>query len=98
MRLHNFVVAATAVCCASASFAQERLTVDDAVHLALKGNYRLLTIGKRALGSHDVALSVGARLLPAVRLSEEYQHWDCPFALIDFMTFSAGCATMPGQA
>jgi len=96
MRLHNFVVAAAAVCCATASFAQERLTVDDAVHLALKGNYRVLTIGKRALGSHDVALSVGARLLPAVRLSDEYQHWDCPFA-IDFMTFVGGCQTNPMQ-
>lgn len=96
MRLHNIVVAAAAVCCATASFAQERLTVDDAVHLALKGNYRVLTIGKRALGSHDVALSVGARLLPAVRLSEEYQHWNCPFA-IDFMTFVGGCQTSPMQ-
>lgn len=92
MRLHNIVVGVALVCCATASFAQERLTVDDAVKLALKGNYRLLTVGKRALGSHDVALSQGARLLPAVRLSEEYQHWDCPFA-IDFMTFVGGCQT-----
>jgi DHA2 family multidrug resistance protein len=72
------------------------LTVDDAVHLALKGNYRLLTVEKRARASHDVALSAGARLLPAVRLSEEYQHWDCPFA-IDFMTFVGGCQTNPMQ-
>jgi len=98
MRLHNFVIGVVAVCCATASFAQERLTVDDAVKLALKGNYRVLTIGKRAIATHDVALSQGARLLPAVHLSEEYQHWDCPFALINFMTFTAGCATMPGQA
>ena len=92
MRLHNIVLGVALVCCATASFAQERLTVDDAVKLALKSNYRLLTVEKRALGSHDVALSVGARLLPAVRLSEEYQHWDCPFA-IDFMTFVGGCQT-----
>ncbi|HEX9100688.1 MAG TPA: hypothetical protein VF997_00725, partial [Polyangia bacterium] len=84
MRLHNIVVGVAAVCCATASFAQERLTVDDAVRLALKGNYRLLVVSKRALGSHDTALSVGARLLPAVRLTEECQHWDCPFA-INFM-------------
>lgn len=96
MRLHNFVATVAVVCCATASFAQERLTVDDAVHLALKGNYRVLTVGKRAVASHDVALSVGARLLPAVRLSEEYQHWDCPFA-IDFMTFVGGCQTNPMQ-
>ncbi|MCA1664517.1 MAG: TolC family protein [Myxococcales bacterium] len=92
MRLHNIVVGVALICCASASWAQERLTVDDAVKLALKGNYRLLTVEKRALGSHDAALSQGARLLPAVRLSEEYQHWDCPFA-IDFMTFVGGCQT-----
>jgi len=96
MRLHNIVAGVAAVCCATASFATERLTVDDAVHLALKGNYRILTVAKRARGSHDVALSAGARLLPAVRLSEEYQHWDCPFA-IDFMTFVGGCQTNPMQ-
>ncbi|HEX8952881.1 MAG TPA: TolC family protein [Polyangia bacterium] len=96
MRLHNIVVGVAAVCCATASFAQERLTVDDAVHLALKGNYRLLVVSKRALGSHDTALSVGARLLPAVRLTEEYQHWDCPFA-INFMTFVGGCQTSPSE-
>jgi outer membrane protein len=96
MRLHNIALGVALVCCATASFAQERLTVDDAVKMALKGNYRLLTVEKRALGTHDVALSQGARLLPAVRLSEEYQHWDCPFA-IDFMTFVGGCQTNPTQ-
>ena len=96
MRLHNIVLGVALVCCATASFAQERLTVDDAVKLALKGNYRLLTVGKRALGSHDVALSQGARLLPAVRLSEEYQHWDCPFT-IDLMSFTGQCQTNPMQ-
>ena len=95
MRLHNIVVGVALVCRATASFAQERLTVDQAVALARKGNLRLLTVEKRAGGSHDTALAVGARLLPAVHLSEEYQHWDCPFA-IDFTTFQGGCSpTMP---
>jgi outer membrane protein len=92
MRLHNIVVGVAAVCCATASFAQERLTVEQAVQLAVKGNLPLLSVGKRAVATHDVALSTGARLLPAVHLSEEYQHWDCPFA-IDFTTFSGGCAS-----
>lgn len=96
MRLHNIVVGLAAVFCATASFAQERITVDDAVKLALQGNYRLLTVGKRAAGSHDLALSTGARLLPSVRLSEELQHWDCPFA-IDLATFSGKCQTDPSQ-
>jgi len=91
MRLHNFVVGLAAACCATASFGAERLTVDDAVNLAIKGNRPLLSVEKRAVGAHDSALSVGARLLPAIRLSEEYQHWDCPFA-IDFATFQGGCA------
>ncbi|HWE29690.1 MAG TPA: TolC family protein [Polyangia bacterium] len=96
MRLHNIVVGVAAVCCATASFAEERLTVDDAVKLALKGNYRLLTVEKRALGGHDVALSVGARLLPAVRLTEEYQHWDCPFAIgFASMPITSGCLSNP---
>lgn len=96
MRVHNFVVTAAVVCCATASFASESITVDQAVELALKGNLRLLSVEKRAGSSHDQALSVGARMLPGVRLSEEYQHWDCPFA-IDFMTFVGGCQTNPTQ-
>jgi outer membrane protein len=95
MRLHNFVAGLAAVCCATASFATERLTVEDAVSLATKGNRPLLSVEKRAIGAHDNALSVGARMLPAIRLSEEYQHWDCPFA-INFATFMGGCSpTMP---
>jgi outer membrane protein len=92
MRLHNIVVGVMAVCCATASFAQERLTVEQAVQAAVKGNLRLLTVEKRATAGHDVALSTGARLLPGVHLSEEYQHWDCPFA-IDFTppAFASGC-------
>ena len=98
MRLHNMVVGVAAVCCATASFAQERLTVEQAVELAVKGNLRLLSVEKRAVASHDVALSTGARLLPGVRLSEEYQHWDCPFA-IDFTppAFASGCQKSPAM-
>jgi outer membrane protein len=96
MRLHNIVAGVVAVCCATASFAQERLTVEQAVDLALKGNRPLLSVAKRAAATHDVALSTGAHLLPGVHLSEEYQHWDCPFA-IDFTTFAGGCQSNPMQ-
>ncbi len=90
MRLHNIVVGAALVCCATASFAQERLTVEQAVQLAGGGNRGLLTVEKRAVASHDVALSIGSRLLPSVHLSEEFQHWDCPFA-VNFITFEGHC-------
>jgi outer membrane protein len=96
MRLHNFVAGLAAVCCATASFGAERLTVDDAVNLAIKGNRPLLSVEKRAIGAHDNALSVGARMLPAIRLSEEYQHWDCPFA-INFVTFEGHCQQDPTE-
>jgi outer membrane protein len=96
MRLHNFVAGLAVLCCATASFAAERITVEQAVDMALKGNLRLVSVVKRSRSSHDLALSQGARLLPLVHLSEEYQHWDCPFA-IDFMTFVGGCQTMPAQ-
>ena len=43
---------------------QERLTVDDAVELALKGNFASSPSRNAPIGSHDVALSRGARLLP----------------------------------
>ena len=92
MRLHNIVAGLLLLCCATASFAQQRLSVEQAVQLAVKDNLRLLIVAKRAAASHEVALATGAHLLPGVRLFEEFQHWDCPFA-IDFTTFVGGCQT-----
>jgi outer membrane protein TolC len=86
------LLALAAIYCASASsiaHAQERITVERAVELALKGNLRLLSVEKRALAGHDQALGVGARLLPSVHLSEEFQHWDCP-AAFSLANFSSG--------
>src|ERR1700744_425913 len=88
MRLHTFVIAA-AVSSATASFAAERITVDQAVQMALKGTRRLASVEKRAGWSHDIALSTGARLLPSVHLSEEFQHWDCP-AAFNLSNFAGG--------
>jgi outer membrane protein TolC len=75
--------------CAAASFAEEPITVETAVTLALRSNRRLLSATKRAAASHSTALSVGSRLLPSVHLSEEYQHWDCA-ASIELTRFGAG--------
>lgn len=84
MRAHNFVVGLALVCCATASFAEKRrLTVDEAVQLAVKQNPRLRGASLRQAGGHDAARSVGARLLPSVHLYEEYQHYKDPFA-VDF--------------
>jgi outer membrane protein len=86
MRLQAATGALALICCTQATFAQEQLTVDQAVTLALQQNLRLRSVDKRAIAGHDVALGVGARLLPAVRLGEEYQHWDCAagFSLAQF--------------
>jgi outer membrane protein len=69
--------------------AKEQITVEQAVDLALKQNIRLLASRRRAEGGHDTALSAGARMLPSVHLSEEFQHWDCPAAL-SLSDFSGG--------
>ena len=102
MRLHNFVVVCSRrLLCDCIIFARGRRR---------RAHHRRSSRGSGAQGqpapalrrearpgsSHDQALSVGARLLPGVHLSEECQHWDCPFA-IDFMTFVGGCQTNPMQ-
>ncbi|HEY2745866.1 MAG TPA: TolC family protein [Polyangia bacterium] len=59
------------------------------MQMALKGNLRLASVEKRAGSSHDQALATGARLLPSVHLSEEFQHWNCG-AAISFANFAGG--------
>jgi outer membrane protein len=105
MRLSDCVTALAVVCVvAGPAAATEQLTVDQAVELALKQNRRLLAVEKRAGAGHDAALATGAHLLPAVRLTEEYQHWDCAAAL-SLVAFAKGsecfetlaAATPPGM-
>src|SRR5262245_32521200 len=79
--VRRFAPVALVACCATAAVAQERLTVDQAVALALRGNQRLRATVGRAQASHQAALAVGSRLLPSIHLSEEYQHWNCPAAI-----------------
>ena len=57
------------------------LTVEDAVKMALAENPRLLGGEARARAARDVARSVRGRLLPSVRVVEEYQHYNQPFAV-----------------
>lgn len=74
----------------SSTASADKLSVDDAVKLALRDNPRYRAAQERAGAAHDQASSVRGRLGFSVRLSEEYQHFDCPFA-IDFTTFQGGC-------
>jgi outer membrane protein len=68
----------------------ERLSVDDAVKLALSANPRYRAVRSRAAAAHDQAASARGRFGFTVRLSEEYQHWDCPFG-IAFVPAAGGC-------
>ncbi len=79
MRALPFVLAALA---ATPAFAQSRkLSVDDAVKLALDTNPRLLAARARTHVGFDQAKSARGHILPSVHLSEEYQHWDSPFSI-----------------
>jgi outer membrane protein len=83
-----------ALALSSTAFA-DKLSVDDAVKMALRDNPRYRAAQERAGAAHDQASSVRGRLGFQVRLSEEYQHFDCPFA-ISFTTFVGGCEVNVG--
>jgi outer membrane protein len=74
----------------SATAAADRLTVEDAERIALDTNPRYQSTRVRAESTHDSAKSARGRLGFAIRLGEEYQHYNCPF-VIDFTTFQGGC-------
>jgi outer membrane protein len=67
------------------------LTVEDAVALALRTNPRLASGRDRQRAAAEVATSVGRRMMPIVRLNEEYQAYNAPFA-INFAAAAAGGA------
>jgi outer membrane protein len=66
---------------ATAEAAPRSLTIDEAVDLGLKSNPRLAAARSRLEAADDSATSVGRRMLPSVHLSEEFQHWNGPFAI-----------------
>src|SRR3954453_12111572 len=74
--------------------AAERITVEEAERLALGTNPRFRAAQARAQATHDYARSARGRLGFTVRVTDEYQHFNCPF-VIDFATFQGGC---PGSA
>ena len=76
---------------APANAATRTLTIDEAVALALRSNPSLAAARSRVEASDDSASSVGRRMLPSVHLSEEFQRWDGPFALL----FPLPGVTMP---
>lgn len=61
--------------------ANERMTVDEAVKLALAQNLPLLATEEVAGASHEVVKSVRATLLPTVQAADQFQHWNCPAAI-----------------
>jgi outer membrane protein len=56
-----------------------RLSVEDVVRLSLATHPRLAAARARSEAAHHLKRSAGGRMLPALALSEEYQHFDSPF-------------------
>jgi outer membrane protein len=61
--------------------AAERLTVEDVVARALAANPSVVAARARAESGRATAKSTFGRLLPEVRLAEEYLHYDSPFSI-----------------
>jgi outer membrane protein len=64
-----------------AARAERHIGVDDAIRMALAANPQFRAGVARVSGVGDLASSARGRLLPNVRVSDEYQHWNGPFAL-----------------
>jgi outer membrane protein TolC len=66
----------------SSAAAESRiLTVEDAVKLAIDGNPRVKAARSRADAANDQADSIRGHYLPAIALSEEWQHYNSPFSI-----------------
>lgn len=72
---------AFALSAGSVASAERRLTVEDAVQLALGSNPRVRAVGERVQAARAQADSVRGRLLFSVHLNDEWQHFDSPFAI-----------------
>lgn len=62
----------------------ERLTMDQAVELAVASSSVLKAARARARAVEDQAKSVRGHLLPTVNISDEWQRWDSPFKITQF--------------
>ena len=57
----------------------ERMGVEDVTRIALASHPHVAAARAQSRAAHAEALSAGGRLLPALAVSEEYQHYDKPF-------------------
>jgi outer membrane protein len=62
--------------------AQQRLTMDEVVQMAVASSPGLKAARARARGNEEQAKSLRGRLLPSVNLSDEYQRWDSRFNVV----------------
>jgi outer membrane protein len=93
------LLAAVALLSTGSAFAQERtLTVEQAVQLVEQNNPRVLQVLALSRSGRDLERAGLGRMLPSIRLGEEYQHWNGPYAFpgfgnirdIDTNLFTAG--------
>jgi outer membrane protein TolC len=66
------------------------LTVEEAEREAIEHNLHHRASTEQAAASRDLARSVRGRMGFSIHLSEEYQRYNCPFA-ISFTTLQGGC-------
>jgi outer membrane protein len=82
---------------ASGASAAERLTLEDVSRLVVTTGPDLAAARERAQVAVEQSKSARGRLLPSIRLSDEYQHWNGPFGFpgvgtvreVDTNTFTA---------
>jgi outer membrane protein len=63
----------------SAQAAPRKLTIDEALKMALENNPRVRAARSRAEAAHNQADSVRGRYLPSINLNDEWQHYNSPF-------------------
>jgi outer membrane protein TolC len=69
------------ICLPSVASAEStRLTIDDVVRVATASHPSLTAARARAVAARDLAKSAGGRMLPAITVSDEYQHYNDVFA------------------
>ena len=77
--MHVFAVLAMLAFETGDAPAQQRLSMDQVVQMAVASSPALKAARARARGSEDQAKSLRGRLLPSVNLSDEWQRWDSKF-------------------
>jgi outer membrane protein len=83
-----------------AGAAPERLTIEDVSKLVVTTGPELKAVREHAQAAVEQSYVSRGRLLPAIHVSDEYQHWDSPFAFPNFgnvrdlntNTFTAGAS------